>query len=273
MFRRQGATRSERRRADPRAAMSANHSPRPIGGDATRKAAGKPEQIPRGCEFCWWSCCSKTKDFGRNNSAPEVKERCYDKWGILPAVAAVTTVAAITAAPATTATSAAIAPTASATTTAAITSAPTATTRPLGLRTRFVDYQVPATEILTVQAGHRAVGIFIVGNFNEGKTTRLAGETITNQTDCRGTYSHLREPFLQLLFRGVKREIADVKLLHLRTPSVRNLATIAERTEESKPPGEANRGSATRAGRTGSVVPCMVSKIAYFCNHKYLVER
>jgi hypothetical protein len=61
----------------------------------------------------------------------------------------------------------------------------------------------------------------------------------------------LREPFLQLLFRGVKREITDVKLLHLRTPSVRNLATIAERTEESKPPGggkprECHAGGADR---------------------------
>ena len=248
MLRRQGATRSERRRADPRAAMSANHSPRPIGGDTTRKAAGKPEQIPRGCEFCWWSCCSKTKDFGRNNSAPEVKERCYDKWGILPAVAAVTTVAAITAAPATTATSAAIAPTASATTTAAITSAPTATTRPLGLRTRFVDYQVPATEILTVEIGDRAIRFFIIGNFDEGKTPRLAREPIPNQIDCGRVDPYLSEPLLQLFFRCREREITDVKLLHLGTPSARNLTTIAERTDRPVPPGGQTGGRAVRAG-------------------------
>jgi hypothetical protein len=126
----------------------------------------------------WGSCRSRTKDSGRNNSAPEVKEQLNDKWGNLPAVAAVTTIAA---APATAATSAAISSAASATTAAtAITSAPTAATRPLGLRTRFVDYQVPATEILTVEIGDRAIRFFIVRNFDEGKTPRLAREPIPN---------------------------------------------------------------------------------------------
>src|SRR6266851_9164631 len=96
-------------------------SPRPIGRDTTRKPTGWLEQIPEGCEFCVWRLGSNAKDFGRKNSAPEVKERINDKWGILPAVAAVTTVAAITAASATAATtSAAIASTATAATTAPI---------------------------------------------------------------------------------------------------------------------------------------------------------
>src|SRR6266478_1129415 len=95
--------------------------------------------------------------------------------GNLPAVAAVNTVAAITAAPAATATAAP---------TPAIASAPTAATRPLGLRTRFIDYQVPATEILTVEIGDRAIRFFIISNFDEGKTPRLAREPIPNQIDC-----------------------------------------------------------------------------------------
>jgi hypothetical protein len=122
----------------------------------------------------------KTKDFGRKNSALEVKERVNDKWGILPAVAAVTTVAAIAAASAATATSAAVSATASAPTTAAITSAPTAATRTLGLRTRFIHYQVPATEILTVEIGDRAIRFFIVRYFDECKPPRLAREPIPN---------------------------------------------------------------------------------------------
>jgi hypothetical protein len=100
--------------------------------------------------------------------------------GNLPAVAAIATVAAIAAASATAATSAAVAATASATTTAAITSTPSAATRPLGLRTRFVDYQVPATEILTVEIGDRAIRFFIICDFDEGKTPRLAREPIPN---------------------------------------------------------------------------------------------
>jgi hypothetical protein len=129
-------------------------------------------------------------DYGQSRTLPELKNQKGGEPN-LPAVAAIATVAAITSAStAATATTTAIAATAAAV--AATTTATTTTaTRTFGLGTSFVDYQVPATEILTVQAGHCAVSIFIVGNFDEGKTTRLAGETITNQTDCRGTYSHL----------------------------------------------------------------------------------
>src|ERR1700758_4247016 len=141
--------------------------------------------------------------------------------GNLPAVAAVTTVAAITAAPAATTASATVAATA-ATTTApampapppapAIASTPTAATRALGLRTRFIDYQVPATEILTVEIGDRAIRLFIICDFDEGKTPRLAREPIPNQIDCGRVYAYLSEPLLQLLFRCREREITDVKL-------------------------------------------------------------
>src|ERR1700730_7218448 len=108
--------------------------------------------------------------------------------GNLPAVAAVTTVAAITAA------------SAAATTSATIAAAPPAAARALGLRTRFIDYQVPATEILTVEIGDRAIRFFIIRNFDEGKTPRLAREPIPNQIDCGRVYAYLSEPLLQLLF-------------------------------------------------------------------------
>jgi hypothetical protein len=185
--------------------------------------------------------------------------------GNLPAVAAVTTVAAITAAPATTTASATIAATAT-TAAPAIASAPTAATRPLGLRTRFIDYQVPATEILTVEIGDRAIRLFIIRNFDEGKTPRLAREPIPNQIDRGRVYAYLSEPLLQLLFRCREREITDVKLLHLGTPSARNLNTIAERTEIPIPPGGQTDGRA--AGGGVSVVPEILSKIVTFCNQK-----
>jgi hypothetical protein len=190
--------------------------------------------------------------------------------GNLPAVAAVTTVAAITAASATTTASAAIAATASAAT-PAIASAPTAATRALGLRTRFIDYQVPATEILTVEIGDRAIRFFIIRYFDEGKTPRLAREPIPNQIDCGRVYAYLSEPLLQLLFRCREREITDVKLLHLGTPSARNLNTIAERTEIPIPPGGQTGGRAAGGGL--SVVPEILSKIVTFCNQKRFGDR
>jgi len=86
----------------------------------------------------------------------------------------------------------------------------------------FVDHQVPSTEILAVQGVNGAIGIFVVLNFDEGKTARLSRETVTNEIDTRGSNTHLREPFLKLFFRRGKRKIADVELLHLPTPSARN---------------------------------------------------
>jgi hypothetical protein len=116
----------------------------------------------------------------------------------LPAIPAVAAISAIAAASAT-ATATTLTAVAAASTAASV-AAPSAATRALGLRAGFVDHEVPATKVLTVQASHGAIGIFITGNFDEGKTAGLARETVTDQTDCRGAHSQLTEPLLQLLF-------------------------------------------------------------------------
>jgi hypothetical protein len=178
----------------------------------------------------------------------------------LPAIAAIATAttvsAAITAASTAAAAASAATTTAStaATTIAAVATATTAiatAARALCLRTGFIDDEVPATKVLTVETIHGAVGVFVVGNFDESETARLAREAVTNQTDRRRADTHLREPFLQLFFRGAERKIADVKLLHLRTPSARNRTTIAERTEKSNAPRQEIQDSVTVGGRTG----------------------
>jgi len=179
----------------------------------------------------------------------------------LPAIAAVATVAAIPTASAATAASAAISTTAS-----AATAASTAAARTLGLRARFIYHQVPATEVLTIEIGNRAIRFFIVCDFDERKSARLPRETIPYQIDRGRVHAYLSEPFLQLFFGCRKREITDVKLLHLRTPFVRNLTTIAERTEKPVPPGGQTRG--VPRGRGRSVVPEILSKIDWFCNQK-----
>jgi len=153
------------------------------------------------------------------------QRRYLERSKILPAITAVSAVATITA----TAPIATIAAAATPSTTAAMSTATTAeatapatTATALLLRARFIDHQIAATEVLTVQRIHRAVGFFIVGNFDESKTARLSRETITNQIDCGRVDTRLREKFMKRIFRGGKRKIPNVKLLHLRTPFARN---------------------------------------------------
>jgi hypothetical protein len=196
-----------------------------------------------------------------------LRKRENENLPAVTAVPAITTTIAAAVAAAATASPTAIT-TAAAATTTAVTAPPTTTTGAFGLRTRFVHNQVPAPEVLTIETGNSAIGVFIVGDFDEGEATRLSREAISDQTDCGGIHTNLPKPFLQLLFRSVERKITHVKLLHQRTPSARNLTTIAERTEESKPPTQQTRGRAEEGGGTFSVVPCMVSKIDWFCNNK-----
>jgi len=51
----------------------------------------------------------------------------------------------------------------------------------------------------------------------------LAREPVTNEIDCRGINTSLREKIMQRIFRCGKRKITNIELLHLRTPSARNL--------------------------------------------------
>jgi hypothetical protein len=129
----------------------------------------------------------------------------------LPAIAAVAAIPA-----ASTATAVAAASSATTTSPTAITAtAPAATAATLSLRPRFVHHQVSPAEILSVKRVYGLVGVFVVGDFDEGEPTRLTRETVTNQIDTRGSYTHLREPLLKLFLRSGKRKITDIELLHL----------------------------------------------------------
>jgi hypothetical protein len=97
-----------------------------------------------------------------------------------------------------------------------VTAAPASTAcTALCLGTCFVHYEVSSAEILTVQGIHRAIGVFVIGHFNEGETARLSRKTIANQIDARGSYPDLRKPLVKLVFRRGKRKITDIELLHL----------------------------------------------------------
>src|SRR5258706_281954 len=111
------------------------------------------------------------EDFGApdQSRAPRIQVRVAR----LPAIA---TVAAISAAPATAAVAPATTPTAAtamAAAPAAISAAPAGTAASaLCLGTCFIHDEVSPAEILTVQGVHRAIRIFVVGNFNEGEPAR-----------------------------------------------------------------------------------------------------
>ena len=109
----------------------------------------------------------------------------------LPAISAIATAAAVsstitttTAATAsTTAPASAIATASAAATAAAVAATTAAATGAFRLRPRFVYHQIPPTKILTVEGSNCLIRLFIVGDFNEGESTRLPCEAVTNQTD------------------------------------------------------------------------------------------
>jgi hypothetical protein len=140
---------------------------------------------------------------------PGRAERFQIRTACLPAIP---TVAAITAAPATVAAP----PAATATSSAAVPAAPATTTAAtLCLGTCFIHHEVPPAEILTVQGVHGAIRVFVIGHFNEGEAARLSRKPIANQIDARGSYTDLRKPLVELLFRRGKRKITNIELLHL----------------------------------------------------------
>src|SRR5579864_3538266 len=108
---------------------------------------------------------------------------------------------------------------------AAVSTPPPTAATALCLGTSFIHHEVPATHILTVQRVDGTLGIFVVSYFDECEPARLSRETVTNQVDTRGSYTDLRKPLVELIFRSGERKIPDIKLLHLLTPSARNPPT------------------------------------------------
>jgi hypothetical protein len=60
--------------------------------------------------------------------------------------------------------------------------APPATTAAaaLCLGTCFIYHEVSPAKILTVQGVHRAIRVFVIGDFNEGEPARLSRKAIAN---------------------------------------------------------------------------------------------
>src|SRR5207245_11711840 len=98
---------------------------------------------------------------------------------------------------------------------AAVSASPASTAASaLCLGTCFIHHEVSPAEILTVQGVHGAIRVFVIGHFNEGEPARLSRKPVANQIDARGSYTDLRKPLVELLFRRGKRKITDIELLH-----------------------------------------------------------
>jgi hypothetical protein len=121
-----------------------------------------------------------------------------------------TTIAATAAATAISPTSTAVPPTA-----AVAAPASAATTF---ARTRFIDDNVAAHQILTIERLHRASGLFVIGHFDETKAAKLPGGLISNQRDGGRGNARLREPVDQVLFGSLERQIAYIKFFHRDSP-------------------------------------------------------
>jgi len=108
-----------------------------------------------------------------SSGAPRDKDTAFQSGKLLlPAVPAVSTIstAPATAAVATPATTTAAMASATTPITTATAAAPAASTATLSLWPRFIHYQVPPAEILSVQRIDRAIGIFVALHLHEGKT-------------------------------------------------------------------------------------------------------
>jgi hypothetical protein len=126
---------------------------------------------------------------------PEYEQEKESRKEELPAIAAITAVTTITTTSAA-APTAISAITAASSTSAAISSATASASGAFGLRTGFVDDEISATKVLTVQAGDGAIRVFIAGDFDERKPARLPCETVPDQTNRRWTDPQLTKPFL-----------------------------------------------------------------------------
>jgi hypothetical protein len=115
------------------------------------------------------------------------------------------------------------APTASAAASTAVSATSAASAATFRLGTRFIHHQVPPAEILAVQGIDGAFRIFVAVHFDERETPRLARETVANEINARGCDTNLGQPLVELILRRGKRKIANIELLHLLTPSARNL--------------------------------------------------
>jgi hypothetical protein len=112
--------------------------------------------------------------------------------------------------PAVLATRTATVATAVATATITTAAAATGTRGALFARAGFVDRKVTAIHVLSVQCGHSGISAFLGFHGDKAETARAAAEFVHDQIDA-GDRAMLAKEVLELIFRGVIRQISDVE--------------------------------------------------------------
>jgi len=87
--------------------------------------------------------------------------------------------------------------------------------------TSFIHDDVAAHEILTVESLDSALCFVVAIDLHKSESAWLTRETIAHQRYICGSHSGLSKKGADLFFRGLKRQIPDVKFLQRVTPSGR----------------------------------------------------
>jgi hypothetical protein len=81
-------------------------------------------------------------------------------------------------------------------------------------RTRFVYFDVAASQFFAIQSSDRAFCFFVVGHFHERESSRSAGFPVHRHVNARDLAKR-RKNIAQLAFRGLKTQIAYKQVLHV----------------------------------------------------------
>lgn len=154
--------------------------------------------------------------------APSSKIQVSEIWRRLPAAVPVSPITPITI-PAATPSSA------SASSTESPASASASATPTACRRSRLVNDDLAAHEVLAVESLNGALGLLVVIYLDEPEPAWLTRKTVAHQGHVRHGDSRLREKTAELLFRSLKRQVAHVKFLQRKTPSGRGEADPRDR--------------------------------------------
>jgi hypothetical protein len=99
-----------------------------------------------------------------------------------------------------------------------MTAAPATSAATFSLRTRFVDDQRAAEELLSIEGRDDLFGFRVIANLGEAEAARLAGKTVSKQGERIGLDAYFGKQCSYVFLCGLERQIAHVQFLHGTSP-------------------------------------------------------